>query len=69
VINVASGEITDITGLAEQIREVVGFKGDLNYKDNGLSGASHKYLDTSHMHDLGWKARTTLNEGIRSLLV
>ena len=69
VINVASGEITNIAQLAERIRDVVGFKGELTYKENGLSGASHKYLDISHMQDLGWKARVSLQEGIRSLLV
>ncbi len=69
VINVASGEVVSISTLAEEIRAVVNYKGTLNYKNNGLAGATHKYLDASLMHGLGWKPRTSLKEGIRSLLV
>ncbi|WP_413292297.1 NAD-dependent epimerase/dehydratase family protein [Bdellovibrio sp. HCB185ZH] len=69
VINVASGEVVSISSLAELIRETVDYKGTLNYKNNGLAGAAHKYLDSSAANALGWKARTSLKEGIRSLLV
>ncbi|QDK47108.1 GDP-L-fucose synthase [Bdellovibrio sp. ZAP7] len=69
VINVASGEVVSISSLAELIRETVDYKGTLNYKNNGLAGAAHKYLDSSTANALGWKARTSLKDGIRSLLV
>ncbi|WP_413576217.1 NAD-dependent epimerase/dehydratase family protein [Bdellovibrio sp. HCB290] len=67
VINVGSNELTSIAELATLIQSHVGFSGSLSFVNNGLSGAKHKYLDTSVMSQLGWKAQIPLKKGITTL--
>jgi GDP-L-fucose synthase len=63
-INVGSGQEVTIRELAETVREVVGYKGDLVFDNSKPDGTPRKLLDVSRLHALGWKARTTLKEGI-----
>ncbi|WP_413582883.1 NAD-dependent epimerase/dehydratase family protein [Bdellovibrio sp. HCB288] len=67
VINVGSGEVTTIENLARIIQSHVGYTGKLEFSDNGLSGAQHKYVDTSKIKKLGWTAKVFLRDGIKSL--
>lgn len=63
-INIGSGEDLSILELAELIKEVVGFEGELKFDSSKPDGTPRKLLDVSRLHDLGWKHRTSLKDGI-----
>ena len=65
-INVGSGEELSIRQLAEQIAQVVGFTGRLEFDPSMPDGTPRKMMDVSRIRALGWKPRITLTEGIRS---
>ncbi len=63
-VNVGTGVDLTIADLAEMIREVVGFEGELIFDTSQPDGTPRKLLDVSRMADLGWVARTGLLEGL-----
>ncbi len=65
IINVGCGEDISIKGLAELIKEIVGYEGQVLFDKSKPDGAPRKLLDNSKITDLGWKARVSLGEGIR----
>jgi GDP-L-fucose synthase len=65
-INVGSGEELSIRQLAEQIAQVVGFTGRLEFDPSMPDGTPRKLMDVSRIRALGWKPRISLTEGIRS---
>ncbi len=65
-INVGSGEELSIRQLAEQIAQVVGFTGRLEFDPSMPDGTPRKMMDISRIRALGWKPRIALPEGIRS---
>ncbi|WP_413585655.1 NAD-dependent epimerase/dehydratase family protein [Bdellovibrio sp. HCB274] len=67
VINVASGEVTSIATLAKLIQAQTRFTGELDFVSNNLTGAQHKFLDTTAMDRFGWKAKIPLSQGLRTL--
>ena len=64
-INVGVGEDIAIKDLAELIRGVVGFEGDIVWDSTKPDGTPRKLLDVSRIEALGWKAQISLEEGIR----
>lgn len=67
VINVGTGEDLTIRELAEQIRGVVGFEGEIVFDVTRPDGTPRKLLDVSRLHALGWRAHTDLAAGLRLL--
>jgi GDP-L-fucose synthase len=65
-INVGSGEDLSIRQLADQIAQVVGFTGRLEFDPSMPDGTPRKLMDVSRIRALGWKPRIALTEGIRS---
>lgn len=65
-INVGSGEELSIRQLADQIAQVVGFTGRLEFDPSMPDGTPRKLMDVSRIRALGWKPHITLPEGIRS---
>jgi GDP-L-fucose synthase len=63
-INVGSGVDLTIRELAELVRDVVGFKGDLVFDAAKPDGTPRKLLDVSRMSELGWQATTPLRQGL-----
>ena len=63
-VNVGTGVDLTIADLAEMIREVVGFEGELVFDTDQPDGTPRKLLDVSRMADLGWVAHTGLLEGL-----
>jgi GDP-L-fucose synthase len=63
-INVGTGKDLAIRELAELIKEVVGYEGELVFDTSKPDGTPRKLMDVSKLHDLGWKHRTDLKEGI-----
>jgi GDP-L-fucose synthase len=65
IINVGVGEDISIRQLAEIVRQVVGFHGDLVFDSSKPDGPPRKLLDVSRLTALGWKAIIPLCEGIK----
>jgi GDP-L-fucose synthase len=65
-INVGTGEDLTIRELAELVREVVGFPGDIVYDTAKPDGTPRKLLDISRLRGVGWKPRISLREGVES---
>ena len=66
LINVGSGEEVSIRGLADLVREAVGFGGELVFDTTKPDGTPRKLSDVSRLHALGWRHRIGLAEGIAS---
>ncbi|MDH4126885.1 MAG: GDP-L-fucose synthase [Gammaproteobacteria bacterium] len=66
IVNVGWGQDISILELAELIRDVVGFQGDIELDTSKPDGTPRKLLDTSRLSALGWKPSIGLKEGIRS---
>lgn len=64
LINIGLGEDITIKKLALLIAGVVGFNGELEFDLSKPDGAPRKLLDVSRLSDLGWKAKTPLDQGI-----
>ena len=63
-LNVGSGEEVSIKELAEEIKNSVGFSGQINWDSSKPDGTLRKFLDSSKLNDLGWKPSLTLEEGL-----
>ena len=64
-INVGIGEDIAIKDLAELIKGIVGFGGDIHWDSTKPDGTPRKLLDVTRIRDLGWSPQTELEEGIR----
>jgi GDP-L-fucose synthase len=64
-INVGSRSEVTITEVAEMIRDVVGFKGDIAYDTSKPDGAPRKWMDSQKLHNLGWKPSFDLKDGLQ----
>ncbi len=64
-VNVGVGEDLTIKELAEIVAEEVGYEGITKWDTSRPDGTPRKLLDVSMINDLGWKAKTSLREGIR----
>ena len=65
-VNVGSGVDCSISELAEQLAELLGFRGRLAYDDSYPEGTPRKLLDVSVLTSLGWSASISLQEGLRT---
>jgi GDP-L-fucose synthase len=65
--NVGCGEDLTICELAELVRAVVGFTGNLVFDPSKPDGTMRKLLDVGKMNQMGWKATTPLRDGIASV--
>ncbi len=63
-INIGTGEDCSIGELAQTVKNIIGFEGDIVYDTTKPDGTPRKLLDVSRLHRLGWKHKTSLNEGI-----
>ncbi|NCD10917.1 MAG: GDP-L-fucose synthase [Epsilonproteobacteria bacterium] len=64
LVNIGTGEDCTILELAETIKEVVGYKGKLIFDTTKPDGTPRKLLDVSKINSLGWKAKTSLKDGL-----
>ncbi|WP_345952707.1 GDP-L-fucose synthase [Mucilaginibacter sp. PAMB04168] len=65
VINIGVGEDLSIKELAEMIKEIVGFEGDITYDTSKPDGTPRKLMDVSKLANSGWKHTVELPDGIR----
>ncbi|RBP39742.1 GDP-L-fucose synthase [Roseimicrobium gellanilyticum] len=63
-VNIGCGEDITIRALAELVKDVVGFEGELKFDSSKPDGTPRKLMETSKMKALGWQAKTPLREGL-----
>jgi GDP-L-fucose synthase len=66
LVNVGVGEDVTIHELAELIGRIVGFNGEIRFDQTKPDGTPRKLLDVSRLNALGWRARTSLEDGVRA---
>ena len=64
-INLGTGIEVSIKDLAIEICEIVGFNGELIFDTTKPDGTPRKVLDVTKINKIGWKARTSLSEGLK----
>ena len=64
LVNIGTGKDVTIKELAETIKEIVGFEGDINWDSSKPDGTPRKLMDVSKLANLGWKYSTELKQGI-----
>lgn len=64
-INVGFGSDVTIRELAEIVRRIVGFKGEIVWDTSKPDGTPRKLMDSSRLFALGWKPQIDLEAGIR----
>jgi GDP-L-fucose synthase len=64
LVNVGTGVDVTIAELAELVMDVVGFTGRVVYDRSKPDGTPRKLLDVSRLSQRGWRARTSLRDGI-----
>ena len=64
LLNIGTGSDVTIRELAETVMAVVGYRGRIAFDRSKPDGTPRKLLDVSRAAALGWKARTSLREGI-----
>lgn len=63
--NVGTGKELTIRGLAETIKQAVGFRGELVFNSSKPDGTPRKLLDVSRLANAGWVYKTELIDGIK----
>lgn len=65
VVNVGTGQGLTISQIANQVKEVIGFKGSLIFDKTKPDGTPKKVLNIDKISRLGWVPSTSLDKGIR----
>jgi GDP-L-fucose synthase len=63
-VNIGTGEDLTIKALAELVRDIVGFSGQIRWNTEKPDGTPRKLMDVSRIHRFGWKHRIDLRNGI-----
>lgn len=66
-INIGTGVDISIKELAETIKKIIGFDGDLIFNPEKPDGTMQKLTDVTKLNALGWKHKVSLEEGIRKI--
>ena len=66
-INIGTGKDISIKELAELIKKIVGFMGELYFNTDKPDGTIKKLTDVSKLNALGWKHKVELNDGVKKM--
>jgi len=64
LVNIGTGIDVTIKELAETVKQIVGFEGEINWDTTRPDGTPRKLMDVSKLHSLGWKHKIELKDGI-----
>jgi len=67
LINIGVGKDISIMELATLIKHIVGFEGEIELDSSKPDGTLQKLMDVSKLNALGWKASTSLKEGVKNV--
>jgi GDP-L-fucose synthase len=65
MVNIGTGEDITIAEFARLVASIVGYTGAISYDTSRPDGTPQKLLDVSRLTKLGWRARTSLKDGLR----
>jgi GDP-L-fucose synthase len=65
LVNIGTGEDITIAEFARVVAATVGYSGGIGFDASRPDGTPRKLLDVSRLAKLGWRARTSLEDGIR----
>jgi GDP-L-fucose synthase len=65
LINIGTGEDITIAEFARVVAEVVGYSGEISYNTSRPDGTPRKLLDVGRLAGLGWRATTSLEDGLK----
>jgi GDP-L-fucose synthase len=65
LVNIGTGEDLTIAEFARVVASTVGYTGEISFDTSKPDGTPRKLLDVSRLAKLGWRARTTLEDGIK----
>jgi GDP-L-fucose synthase len=63
--NVGTGEDLEIREISEKIKSIVGYEGEIKWDTSKPDGTPRKLVDVTLLHSLGWKHKTSLDDGIK----
>ena len=66
-INIGTGVDISIKELAELMKSIIGFGGELTFNTEKPDGTMVKLTDPSKLHSLGWKHKVELEDGIKTM--
>jgi GDP-L-fucose synthase len=66
-INIGTGEEISIKHLAEMIKSITGYDGEIRFNTEKPDGTPRKLLDVSRLHAIGWKHKVGLEDGIKKV--
>lgn len=64
LVNIGSGQDISIKELAETIKKIIGFEGQIDWNTDMPDGTPRKWMDVSKLSQMGWKPTLSLTEGI-----
>ena len=65
IVNIGTGEDVTINELVDTMKKIIGYEGDIINDTSKPDGTPRKLLDVSKLHNLGWKHKYSLEEGIK----
>jgi GDP-L-fucose synthase len=65
LVNIGTGEDITIAEFAHVVARVVGYQGEISFDPSRPDGTPRKLLDVSRLAKLGWRATTSLEDGIK----
>lgn len=65
IVNIGVGHDVTIAELAELVKKTVGYHGEIVYNTAKPDGTPRKLMDVGRLHNLGWQAKTPLEDGLR----
>ena len=65
IVNIGTGEDVTIKELAETVKTIVGYEGEIQWDTDKPDGTPRKLLDVSKLHSLGFKHTISLKEGMQ----
>jgi GDP-L-fucose synthase len=64
LVNIGTGEDLSIGDLAQLVKKIVGYQGNIVFDSSKPDGTPRKLMDVSKLHSLGWKHKIELEQGI-----
>jgi GDP-L-fucose synthase len=65
LVNIGTGEDISIAAFARVVAEIVGYRGEISFDASRPDGTPRKLLDVSRLASFGWRASTSLEQGLR----
>ncbi|WP_439401364.1 GDP-L-fucose synthase [Bradyrhizobium sp. DASA03068] len=65
LVNIGTGKDIAIAEFAQLVADIVGYNGEIAFDTSRPDGTPRKLLDVSRLEELGWRAKTSLADGLK----